>query len=88
MERKARMMEYTDEEIRKMAEEAGFSPWVIHDNPQKNISIFRKFLELATKAPETDRECECSKPHHTICHCDKPEYPLGPCLKCGGLIPL
>jgi len=78
-------MEYTDEEIRKMAEEAGFSYLMWWE---KYIPRLRKFLELATKAPETDRECWCSKPHHTICHCDKPEYPLGPCLKCGGLIPL
>ena len=33
-----------------------------------------KFLELTTKAPETDRECECGNP----------EWIIGPCLNCGG----
>jgi len=81
-------MNLTDEEIKAMAEEAGF--WGIGGIWwYESIPRFRKLLELAKpKASKTDRECECGKPHHTICHCDKPVYPLGPCLKCGGLISL
>jgi len=73
---KGAMMEYTDEEIMAMAKGAGFwggVEWRSHTAP-----YFRKFLELATRETGTDKEC----------HCDNPEWMIGPCLKCGGLIPL
>ena len=68
-------MEYSDEQIREMAKKAGF--WkrdIIHWYDA--IPRLRRFLELATKAPETDRKCECDRPI------------MGPCINCGGLFPL
>ena len=66
-------MEYSDEQIREMAKKAGF--WkrdIIYWYDA--IPRLRRFLELATRATETDRECECYSPL----------YLLGPCLNCGG----
>jgi len=67
-------MEYTDEEIMKLAKDAGLwgvEMWWWDDI----IPKLRKFLELATKAPETDKKCECGNP----------EWIIGPCANCGGI---
>ena len=83
------MMEYTDEQIREMAKEAGFlEAEVLYKGI---VQKFHKFLELANTLRIQKRYKHQPDKHiggkplgEIECECFSPSYLISQCLNCGG----